>query len=81
MYRKSALDLVVSAIERAVQYCHDNDTLTPVVGEADLPAEKTQDDVHEIGGNGGDGVESRLKAAVITTAHPFATKQLQDTKT
>ena len=67
--RDHAIDLIISAIKRAIVFCRSHDTLTAAIVKAEdsKPEDKQQKaDVHESDDAAGiDGLESKLKAAVV----------------
>ena len=67
--RDHAIDLIISAIKRAIQYCHRTDTLTTIKSKESTPEDKQNDkpkdtDVHESNASI-DALVSQLKEKVI----------------
>ena len=67
--RDHAIDLIISAIRRAIEFCRSHDTLTATIVKSEgTKADNKQQkaDVHESDDVAGiDQLESKLKAAVI----------------
>ena len=66
--RDHAIDLMISAIRRAIHHCHAHDTLTavPTKGkETTSKDDQKKADVHEIDAADTDGLVSQLKEAVV----------------
>ena len=66
--RDHAIDLIISAIKRAIKFCRSHDTLTaPAIRSEDSKTEDKQQkaNVHESDAAGIDGLESKLKEAVV----------------
>ena len=60
--RDASIDLMISAIIRAIEYCHTHDTLTATAKQKEK--EQTTD-VHESNAVSIDGLESQLKERVV----------------
>ena len=66
--RDACIDLMITAIRRAIEYCRTHDTLTPSVVEAkECAPEGTEEkaDVHDSDAAQVDGLETQLKKAVV----------------
>ena len=66
--RDACIDRMISAIRRAIEYCHSHDTLTSttVKAEETVPKDKQENaDAHEINAIHTDALESQLKERVI----------------